>query len=88
MNRKKINKIFIKRLKHSYLKGITGLTAVIIDKVISSNLIISKKNRFFLNIYKIYSKILLASKIKYAYKTNKDKFVRNFFNFENAKKQV
>ena len=88
INRKKINKILRKRLKHFYLKGITGLTAVIIDKVISSNLVISKKNRLFLNIYKIYSKILLASNIKYAYKTDKDKLVRNFFNFKNAKKKV
>ena len=88
INRKKINKIFRKRLKYFYLKGITGITAVIINKVISSNLIISKKNKFFQNIYKIYSKILLTSKIRYAYETDKDKFVRNFINFENAKKKV
>ena len=88
INGKKINKIFRKRLKYFYLKGITGITAVIINKVISSNLIISKKNKFFQNIYKIYSKILLTSKIRYAYETDKDKFVRNFINFENAKKKV
>ncbi len=68
-----------KKLKYFYIKGIIGLTAVYINKVNATNIIQSKKNRFLKNIYKIYSKILLASNLKYVYKTDKDKLVKNFF---------
>ena len=79
INQRKITKVIKKKIDYFYIKGIIGLTAVYIKKVVRSNVITSKKNRFFLNIYKLYFKILLASKIKYVYKTDKDKFVKNFF---------
>ena len=73
------------KLNYFYIKGIIGLTAVYIKKVVGSNVITYKKKRFLLNIYKLYSKILLASKINYVYKTDKDKFVKNFFKITNEK---
>ena len=79
INQKKITKVIKKKINYFYIKGIIGLTAVYIKKVVRSDVIISKKNRFLLNIYKLFFKILLASKIKYVYKTDKDKFVKNFF---------
>lgn len=72
------NKYSIK-IKYFYLKGIIGLTAVYINKVMATNIIQSKKNRFLNNLYKIYSKILLASNLKYVYKSDKDKLVKSFF---------
>ncbi len=83
---KKINKSNKQKLKYFYIKGIIGLAAIYIHKVIKSNIIEYKKNRFLKNIYEIYSKILLASKIKYVYKTDKDKFVKNFFKIIDEKK--
>lgn len=68
-----------KKLKFFFIKGIIGLTAVYINKINTANIIQSKKNRFLNNLYKIYSKILLASNLKYVYKTDKDKLVKNFF---------
>ena len=68
-----------KKLKYFYVKGITGLAAVYINKINATNIIQSKKNRFLNNLYKIYLKILLASNLKYVYKTDKDKLVKNFF---------
>ena len=67
------------KIKYFYLKGIIGLTAVYINKIIASNIIQSKKNKFLNNLYKIFSKILLASNLKYVYKSDKDKLVKNFF---------
>jgi len=82
---RKITKVMKNKLNYFYIKGIIGLTAVYIKKVVGSNVITYKKKRFLLNIYKLYSKILLASKINYVYKTDKDKFVKNFFKITNEK---
>ena len=73
------NKLISKKIKYFYIKGIIGLTAVYINKVNVANIIQSQKNRFHNNLYKICSKILLASNLKYVYKTDKDKLVKNFF---------
>lgn len=78
--KKKIKKIDIKKLNFFYVKGIVGLTSVYIIKATKSQVTNSKKNMFFSIIYKLYSKILLDSKVKYVYKTDKDKFVKNFYN--------
>tara|TARA_B100001059_G_C17782791_1_gene555268 strand:+ start:63 stop:1040 length:978 start_codon:yes stop_codon:yes gene_type:complete len=84
--KKKFNNNYKTKLKYFYIKGIIGLTAVYINKVNRSNITKIKKNRLISNIHKIYSKILLASKIKYVYKTDKDKFVKKFFKIIDEKK--
>ena len=70
-----------KKIKYFYIKGVIGNAAVYIKKIVASNIAQSKKNRFLDNIYKIYSKILLASNLEYVYKSKKDKLVKNFFKY-------